>query len=85
MAIFALAPDWLTVPVDANALDPAIWPQNAERTASGEISIAGVSASELAAQFGTPLYVFDEDDVRARAEHMRVTFEAAFAAIGTTV
>lgn len=85
MAIFALAPDWLTVPVDANALDPAIWPQNSERTASGEISVAGVSATELAAQFGTPLYVFDEDDVRARAEHLRVTFEAAFAAVGTTV
>lgn len=85
MATFALAPDWLTVPVDANALDAAIWPRNAARTAAGQISIAGVPASELAAQFGTPLYVFDEDDARARALHMRETFEAAFAAIGTTV
>lgn len=85
MATFALAPDWLTVPVDANALDAAVWPHNSERTDAGEIAVAGVTASALAAEFGTPLYVFDEDDVRARALHMRETFESAFAAIGTTV
>ncbi|AMB57949.1 diaminopimelate decarboxylase [Microterricola viridarii] len=85
MANFALAPDWLAVPVQPNALNPAIWPANTERTPAGEISIAGVPASALAAEFGTPLYIFDEDDVRARALQMRETFEEAFAAIGTTV
>ncbi|PPL18796.1 diaminopimelate decarboxylase [Microterricola pindariensis] len=85
MANFALAPDWLAVPVQPNALNPAIWPAHAERTDAGEISIAGVPARALAAEFGTPLYVFDEEDVRSRAIQMRETFEAAFAAIGTTV
>jgi diaminopimelate decarboxylase len=85
VATFALAPDWLTAPADANALQSAVWPANAARTASGEISIAGVTATELAARFGTPLYVFDEDDVRARAAHTRAVFEAAFRKVGTGV
>ncbi|MDO4797455.1 MAG: diaminopimelate decarboxylase [Coriobacteriales bacterium] len=32
---------------------------------AGHLAIAGVDACELAAQFGTPLYVLDEDVVRA--------------------
>ena len=33
---------------------------------AGHLTIAGVDACELAATFGTPLYVLDEDRVRAR-------------------
>jgi diaminopimelate decarboxylase len=80
-----LAPAWLALPADANALADGLWPATAARTETGEIEIGGVTASALAAQFGTPLYVIDETDARTRAREIRHAFEAEFAAIGTTV
>ena len=44
-----------------------IWPASATRNDQGEITIGGVTVSNLATQYGTPLYVFDEADVRQRA------------------
>jgi len=44
-----------------------IWPASAVRNDQGEITVGGVTVSNLAAQYGTPLYVFDEADVRKRA------------------
>jgi diaminopimelate decarboxylase len=73
-----LAPEWLVPPRDANALAPEVWPQNAARTASGALSIAGIDALSLAREYGTPLYVVDEDDVRSRARGFREAFAAAF-------
>ena len=35
--------------------------------AAGRLTFAGVDTTELAARFGTPLYLLDEDRVRARA------------------
>ena len=52
-----LAPAWLDVPADANALPAQVWSINARREPSGELSIAGVPASALAEEFGTPVYV----------------------------
>lgn len=75
-----LAPEWLVHPADANALAAGVWPQNAARTASGALSIAGVDALQLAREFGTPLYVVDEDDVRARSRRIREVFAEAFGA-----
>ncbi len=34
------------------------------RGADGVVSVAGVSVADLAAEFGTPLFVIDEDDFR---------------------
>ncbi|NBX71093.1 MAG: diaminopimelate decarboxylase, partial [Actinobacteria bacterium] len=51
-----------------NLLDPELWPASATRSGAGEITIAGVPVGELAAQYGTPLFVLDEADVRARAK-----------------
>src|SRR5690606_2084957 len=62
-----LAPAWLAVPADANALAPHVWPPGATRTSEGSLTIGGVSATELAAKYGTPLYVLDESAVRERA------------------
>ena len=78
MSANPLAPEWLGHPDDANALVPGVWSQNATRTSDGELSIAGVGASELQAQFGTPLYVVDEADVRARATGLKRAFDDAF-------
>jgi len=79
-----LAPDWLSVPGDVNALDARVWPDATQRRESGELEFAGVPASELAAQFGTPLYVVNEDSFRARARHAKAVIERLAAAHGTT-
>jgi diaminopimelate decarboxylase len=52
-------------PADLNALHPGIWPRSARRT-SGVLTIGGTDVRDLAAEFGTPLYVCDEGDVRSR-------------------
>ncbi|MHA6668831.1 diaminopimelate decarboxylase [Homoserinimonas sp. A447] len=78
-----LAPQWLQVPSDPNALAPAVWSRNAARNGVGAIDVAGVSAVELARQFGTPLYVIDEADARARALHARTAFDREFARVGS--
>jgi diaminopimelate decarboxylase len=80
-----LAPEWLVHPDDANALAPAVWPTGAARAASGAIAIDGVEATALATEFGTPLYVVDENDARTRATRLKAAFDDAFAAIGGTV
>jgi len=79
-----LAPEWLLPPADANALPANVWSQNAARADSGALEVAGVTASALAAEFGTPLYVVDEADVRARAGEARESFDREFARVGTT-
>ena len=55
-----------TAPADLNALDSAIWPRGAHRTRDGVLRLGDVDVRELAAEFGTPLYVCDEADVRSR-------------------
>jgi diaminopimelate decarboxylase len=42
-------------------------PYSANTSFDGELSIAGITASGLAAEFGTPLFVIDEDDFFNRA------------------
>ncbi|HWH26347.1 MAG TPA: diaminopimelate decarboxylase [Pseudolysinimonas sp.] len=84
MTVNTLAPGWLRHPDDANTLDAQVWPRHANRAGSGAIAINGVELPQLAAEFGTPLYVIDEDDARGRAAHIRTVFEQAFARIGST-
>ena len=79
-----LAPSWLAVPDDANALPATVWSHNALRSAAGELEIAGVAASALVERFGTPVYVVDEADARARARGIREAFDRQFARIGST-
>jgi diaminopimelate decarboxylase len=52
-------------PEDLNALHPGIWPRGARRS-GGVLRLGGVDVRDLAAEFGTPLYVCDEEDVRSR-------------------
>jgi diaminopimelate decarboxylase len=67
-------PHWLTVPDDLNALSPALWSANAARDAQGVLTVGGLSVIDLAAEFGTPMYLFDEDDFRARCAEFRSAF-----------
>ncbi|WP_208114666.1 MULTISPECIES: diaminopimelate decarboxylase [Mycobacteriaceae] len=55
-------------------LAPNVWPRNLVRDANGEVSIAGVSVSALAGEFGTPLFVIDEDDFRSRCREIGAAF-----------
>ncbi|WP_374945758.1 diaminopimelate decarboxylase [Agreia sp.] len=78
-----LAPDWLSVPVDANELSPVVWPSSAHRDKHGVLSIGGVLATDLAGQYGTPLYVVDEEHLRSRARDTLAAFSSEFERIGT--
>ncbi|WP_216897486.1 diaminopimelate decarboxylase [Nocardia alni] len=51
-----------------------VWPRNASRDADGMVRLAGVPVNELAAQYGTPLFVIDEDDFRSRCRDMLRAF-----------
>ncbi|CAN5627097.1 diaminopimelate decarboxylase [soil metagenome] len=55
------------------ALAPNVWPRNTVRGNDGVVSIAGVTVTDLAAEYGTPLFVIDEDDFRF---HCREIVEA---------
>ena len=52
-------------PTDANALPARSGRARPPRSTDGELVIGGVAASDLVAEFGTPLYVVDEADARA--------------------
>ncbi len=60
-------------PRDLAALDPAIWPRTARR-AGGAVVLGGVDVRDLAAQFGTPVFVCDEEDFRSRCRDFREAF-----------
>lgn len=55
-------------------LAPNVWPRNASRDSNGMVSVAGVSVADLAAKFGTPLFVIDEDDFRGRCREIASAF-----------
>ncbi len=68
------APVWLTRPEDVNALTPKLWSRTVSRGEDGVLSVGGLKATELAEQVGTPAYVMDESDFRARAAEWREAF-----------
>lgn len=84
MSVNPLAPSWLSYPDDANVLPPAVWSRNTARAGSGEIEIAGLGASALVESYGSPVYVIDETDATSRATGIRESFDAAFAAVGSS-
>ncbi|WP_263118508.1 diaminopimelate decarboxylase [Cellulomonas fimi] len=57
------------------------WPASAVRDPDGAVRVAGVDLRELAEAQGTPAYVLDEADFRARARTLRTAFEAAFGGV----
>ena len=66
-------------PVDAadlDALAPSVWPRGATRAEDGVVRIAGVDVRDLAETYGTPLFVVDENDFRARAAEFAAAFGA---------
>ncbi|MDC5699216.1 diaminopimelate decarboxylase [Intrasporangium calvum] len=71
-------PTWLEHPVDVNALVPSLWASSVGRGTDGALTVGGVSVVELAREFGTPAYVLDEEDFRARAREFQQTYAEVF-------
>lgn len=77
-------PAWLKQPANLNQVDEHLWPANFVREEDGEVSIGGVAVSQLTAQFGTPLFVFDQADFFSRATRVKRALSAAAESIGST-
>jgi diaminopimelate decarboxylase len=61
-------------PADLNSLHPSVWPRTVARDAQGVTHVGGIDVRHLAEEFGTPVYVLDEADFRARCRAWRAAF-----------
>ncbi|MCW2737913.1 diaminopimelate decarboxylase [Nocardioides sp.] len=68
-------PSWLREPSDPNELVAPLWSQTATKT-DGVLSVGGVALPELVREHGSPAYVLDEADFRARARAFRDAFSS---------
>ncbi|HET8599535.1 MAG TPA: diaminopimelate decarboxylase [Segeticoccus sp.] len=66
-------------------LDPRLWASSVHRGDDGALRVAGADVRDLAARWGTPAYLLDEEDFRQRARAFRDAFAAAFADSGADV
>lgn len=57
-----------------NELPAHVWPRNACRQEDGVITVAGVPLPEIVEEFGSPVFVVDEDDFRSRCQDMARAF-----------
>ena len=55
-------------------LAPNVWPHNIVRDETGVASLAGIPLTQLAQEYGTPLFVIDEDDFRSRCRELATAF-----------
>ncbi len=75
-------PQWLPYPRDVNELLPQLWPASIGRDDQGRLTVAGADVVSIAREFGTPAYVMDEADFRARARAFVTEFAAPFDELG---
>jgi diaminopimelate decarboxylase len=61
-------------PEELLRLAPNVWPRNIARDEAGVAGIAGVPLTDLAQEYGTPLFVIDEDDFRSRCREIASAF-----------
>ncbi|SEJ21779.1 diaminopimelate decarboxylase [Demequina mangrovi] len=66
-------------------MSAAVFSRTVTRGDDGALSVGGADVRELAGAHGTPLYVIDEVDMRARACAFRDEFTAAFGRHGAKV
>jgi diaminopimelate decarboxylase len=66
-------PSWLREPSDPNELVEQLWSRTATKS-DGVLSVGGVALTDLVAEHGSPAYVLDEADFRARAGAFRDAF-----------
>ena len=77
-AVSVTAPSWLREPADSNALVPQLWSSTARKVGTEGnglvLEVGGVTVTDLVAEHGSPAYVLDEADFRARARAFRDAF-----------
>ncbi len=73
--VMSTAPASPPRPPDAPAAP--LWPASARAVPGGGLAVGGVPLAEVADRFGTPVYVLDEDEVRARARAWRTALPGA--------
>lgn len=61
-------------PEELLGLAPNVWPLNMVRNEAGVAAIAGIPVTDLAHEYGTPLFVVDEDDFRSRCREIAAAF-----------
>jgi len=61
-------------PEELLRLAPNVWPRNLLRDDAGVAVVAGIPVTELAQEYGTPLFVIDEDDFRSRCREIGAAF-----------
>jgi diaminopimelate decarboxylase len=64
--------------VSASVIESGLLPDTAGTTPGGHLTLAGCDVVDLAAEYGTPLYVYDEATVRGRARAYREGLQAAY-------
>ncbi|WP_031518499.1 diaminopimelate decarboxylase [Streptomyces sp. NRRL F-5123] len=61
-------------PADLNHLEPQVWSRTVTRNGDGAVEVGGLDVRDLAAEYGTPAYILDEADFRARCRAWRAAF-----------
>jgi diaminopimelate decarboxylase len=61
-------------PPHHHPLEEGVWPATAVVRPDGVLDVGGIGVDALAAEYGTPLFVLDEADFRARARAWRAAF-----------
>ncbi|MDQ1722912.1 MAG: diaminopimelate decarboxylase, partial [Pseudonocardiales bacterium] len=64
----------VVAPPDLTVLNPRIWSAHVSRQA-GELAVADLPATRLAAEHGTPVFVLDTQDLRQRARAYATAFQ----------
>jgi len=65
------------IPENIFNVESNIWPMSTNRLPSGEIQMGKIPISTLVSAYGTPLFVIDEQDVRARAKNYVAAYATA--------
>jgi diaminopimelate decarboxylase len=77
MAGMSASPQTQTTAADPVAASP-VYPQGSRVNDAGHLEIGGCDAVELAREYGTPLYVYDELTIRTRCAEYRDALAAAY-------
>ncbi|MBP0457661.1 diaminopimelate decarboxylase [Streptomyces montanisoli] len=67
-------PSEAAAPADLNALDDKVWSRGVRRGDDGVVSADGIPVTRIAEEYGTPAYVMDEADFRARCRAWKDAF-----------
>src|SRR3954471_5891010 len=63
-------------PGAGSVLPAQVWPRGTRINEAGHIEVGGCDLVEVAAEFGTPAYVYAEDDIRSRAREFLAAFRS---------